>query len=317
MTGVNSLLGVGIGSVAGPQTSEGKDGSRCSYCIDTLCIELTVKCPLRCIHCSANAAPERRIFQDVDVLAKCLRELNLLSEIYLSGGEPFEHPDIEQIVEVSARAARLVVAYSSGVLLNDSGIASVSSAKLRRLKAKGLSRVDVSLYAADPDSHDSVTLTNGSFQATLLTAKRIRESGLALGVHFVPIGSTSERVLDVYQLSKTLGAVRFHVLALTGQGRAKQRLARLAPTQHFWRLMSTLADDHDGGQELLLSSQLRRQIDRPELTRRDSLATGFLDVHGFLYPGEGQQSARLRSSTSIYSGATLVDLIKEVGNLSA
>jgi MoaA/NifB/PqqE/SkfB family radical SAM enzyme len=294
------------------QYSLSKEKERRSSQLDTLCVELTVKCPLRCIHCSANAAPERNLFQEVERLSACIEELGSLTEIYLSGGEPLEHPDIERIVEMASGVAPVVVAYSSGTLLCDGGITSISLSMLERLKAKGLARVDLSIYAANAELHDSVTNTIGSFEATLLTARHIRESNLTLGIHFVPLGPASEQVIEVGELSRQLGAQRFHVLALAGQGRARQRLDRLSPTQHFWHLMAALSSLPDSSHDLILSSEIRRRLGTQRRTQRDTMRTAFLDVRGYLYPGEGQQSPHTRSASSIYDGVSLLSLVQEV-----
>ena len=74
--------------------------------LDTLCIELTARCPLRCVHCSANAAPERNDFLPYKALASTLPDLGSLSETYLSGGEPFEHPNLLRIIQTARRISR-------------------------------------------------------------------------------------------------------------------------------------------------------------------------------------------------------------------
>jgi hypothetical protein len=52
--------------------------------LDTLCVELTLRCPLRCEHCSANAAPERHEMMDAGLLIDRVRELHGLHAVYLS-----------------------------------------------------------------------------------------------------------------------------------------------------------------------------------------------------------------------------------------
>src|SRR6187402_3024941 len=89
--------------------------------LDTLCVELTLRCPLQCVHCSANAAPERDERIDERLLLARLRELGRIRAVYLSGGEPFEHPGLASLVEAVAELADEVAIYSSGVVLGAAG----------------------------------------------------------------------------------------------------------------------------------------------------------------------------------------------------
>lgn len=263
--------------------------------IHTLCIELTARCALRCIHCSANAAPERNEMLDARTLVQRLGEVGTLEEIYLSGGEPFEHAEIAAIVEASRRTARTVVAYSSGVWMGPHGDEALPRAVIRSTAA-GVSRVDLSLYAADPDTHDAVTQTPGSFERTLETARRFGEEGIAFGVHHVPVASSGD-VVDVAGLATDLGAVRFHVLAVAAQGRAR----RVAVAEPSAKLLNDLRrlQSRSWPFELVMSAGLRRALGQVEPTPRDMLRTAFLDVRGFLYPGEGERLVSLRGRSSL------------------
>jgi len=279
--------------------------------VDTLCIELTAKCPLQCIHCSANASPRRMDVLPSAHIRSAVEELAPLTEVYLSGGEPFEHPDLLEIVHTAVDLAGSVIAYSSGTSRQGNEISPLPRTLLIAAKATGLSRVDLSIYAANATAHDTVTCTPGSFAATLETARLLRSVGLPVGIHFVPIGEASEQLPLVSELALSLGVERVHVLALAQQGRASSRVHRLAPTQHFWQVLTEFARS-DHAHETVLSSSIRRQI-RPngQQTARDRLETAFLDVHGFVYPGEGHRRKRLRSRSSILSGSRISDLIRD------
>jgi MoaA/NifB/PqqE/SkfB family radical SAM enzyme len=263
--------------------------------IHTLCIELTARCALRCTHCSANASPERNEMLDAETLVQRLDEVGTLEEVYLSGGEPFEHTDIATIVGASRRVARAVVVYSSGVWMGAHGDEALPS-NLIRSTADGISRVDLSLYAANADAHDAVTQTPGSFVRTLETARRLGQEGVAFGVHHVPVASNSS-VVKVADLAADLGAVRFHVLAVAAQGRAR-RLDLEEPSARLLHDLRTL-QAAAWPFELVVSTGLRRALGQVDLTPRDLLRTAFLDVRGFLYPGEGQRLISLRGRSSM------------------
>jgi MoaA/NifB/PqqE/SkfB family radical SAM enzyme len=261
--------------------------------LDTLCVELTLRCPLRCVHCSANAAPERVETLDPDLLLKRVRELAPLEEIYLSGGEPFEHPSLARIARDTSLLASQVAIYSSGVV-GTTQIDALPTDVLGKL-VRSVTRVDVSLYGLSASEHDAVTLTPGSFDSTLESIRRLRVVGIPLGIHFVPV-SGGEDVLALAQFAREVGARRFHVLAVAAQGRAQT--LNVNYSERFLdklRLLSTL----DFGVEIVISSDLRARLGLGA-TKRDSLSAAFVDVNGHLYPSEGKRSPGTRSLGTLH-----------------
>src|SRR5262245_49078929 len=189
--------------------------------LDTLCIEIISRCPLRCVHCSANASPERTERLSRLAFGDVLRELGRIEELYLSGGEPFEHPDLATFISAARSVTKRVIVYSSGIRLDDAGYRALSLDEIQRAADAGMARVDLSLYAATPVRHDEVTTLPGSFELTLQTAGRLRREGVPFGVHFVPIGDNGSELGAVADLTIRLGASRLHVLAPTAQGRGR------------------------------------------------------------------------------------------------
>jgi len=278
--------------------------------IDTLCIEIISRCPLRCVHCSTNASPERTERLSRSAFGDVLREVGSIEELYLSGGEPFEHPDLSIFIREARSVAKRVVVYSSGIRLDDAGHRALSLDEIQRAADAGMARVDLSLYAATAPQHDEVTTLPGSFELTLQTAARLRREGVTFGVHFVPIGDNGYELGGVADLTIRIGASRLHVLAPTGQGRGRFLDTEIAVgTLDQLRILS----DRKMPLELVLSSELRRRLGVYEVAQRDLLRPAFVDVMGFLYPGEGQRTRERRSVSSFLAGATMADLIAELG----
>jgi MoaA/NifB/PqqE/SkfB family radical SAM enzyme len=260
---------------------------------DTLCVELTTRCALRCVHCSTSAGSGRRDFLELDVFRATLDALGGTRELYLSGGEPFEHPQIGAFVEAASSRTDRVVAYTSGAVIQGDAIASVPRALLKDVAARGLDRVDVSLYSASDTEHDAVTDSMGSFAITLAFLERAREAGIPFGVHFVPLVSGGERVADVARFARGLGASRFHVLALVRQGRATAMDDQVSPS--FLGSLRGLEDEP--GFEIVFSSLIRRALGEGP-TERDTWRAGFVDVHGTPHPCEGRRLSGKRLLTA-------------------
>lgn len=276
--------------------------------LDTLCIELTLSCPLRCVHCSAFAGPERTESLSAAVLLRQLDQLSGLSEIYLSGGEPFEHSALPEVVRAAQTAAHRVVAYSSGTHRTSAGLVPLDQKLLGATRTAGLDRVDLSIYAADAGAHDAITRTPGSFEATVASARRVQEAGLALGIHFVPLVRSENAMYEVLGLAQNLGASRFHVLALASQGRARSCSAEQAPASLFQQMLRVLPTA--SALEVVFSSDIRRLMGVAVETPRDRLRAGFLDVNGYLYGSEGDRT--MRSRRSLRDGASIDQLAADL-----
>lgn len=275
--------------------------------IDTICVELTARCPLRCLHCSASASPARTEMLDADALARRLFELRSLEEVYLSGGEPLEYPRLLDVVRLSKRVARNVAVYSSGVVLQAREIAALPSGAIADLASAGVSRIDLSIYAADAAAHEFVTRTRGSYALTLESAARIRAAGIKLGIHFVP-AAPGNRLPEVVSLAQRLDASSLHVLALARQGRA-QHLPLMPLEPSFLGDLRTLIKDAKTPFELIVSSALRSELGIREPTARDHLRSAFIDVRGYVYPGEGWRLPQLRSPAPLTSRMPFEELL--------
>jgi MoaA/NifB/PqqE/SkfB family radical SAM enzyme len=239
---------------------------------------------------------------------KLLRDLAPLDEIYLSGGEPFEHASLATMTRASRQVAQSVVIYSSGVRMGARGNEPLPIDALREVRRAGVSRIDVSLYATRAHEHDAITRTEGSFTLTLETMRRLRAEGIPFGVHHVLLTSHSD-VLPLARLAQDLGAIRLHVLSLAPQGRGislgEVHLSE-ATRVELRRLLeepSTL--------EIVLSSALRRSLGFTKPTARDALKPAMMDVRGFLYPSEGQRLPMLRSRSSL-SERAFGDLVADL-----
>lgn len=276
--------------------------------IQTLCVEVTAKCPLRCVHCSACAARERTEMLDPLLLEQHLNDLDFLEDLYLSGGEPFEHPALREIIYSSRKVARNVVVYSSGVRMSDAGNEPLPRDALRMVREAGVSRIDVSLYATQALEHDAVTATKGSFELVMETLRRLSAEQIPFGIHYVPMPAVNN-VIAVARIARNLGAVRLHVLSLVAQGRARS-LADMGLSESLCSDLLRLVDEPSSF-ELVLSSQLRRELGLVEPTPRDALQSAMLDVRGFLYPSEGRRLPALRSSSSL-GERSFRELAKEI-----
>lgn len=148
--------------------------------------DLTYRCNLRCIHCylpernrhlSAGYREELKrenrheletheVLEVLDQLAEC-------GTLFLafSGGEIFVRDDALDIIEYARKKRFGLSLMTTGTIRFDEKIAD-------RLAEFGMQVVDVSVYSADPEIHDSVTRVPGSFNKTIECVKLLSDRNI-------------------------------------------------------------------------------------------------------------------------------------------
>src|SRR4249920_2112149 len=143
--------------------------------------EATRACALACLHCRADAIPCRdpreltttEAFQLLDQIRGFDRKPPLL---VITGGDPMLRPDLVALVAYAST-------HGLTVGLTRSGTAAATPARLRQLKAAGLSRIAVSLDGPDPATHDSFRRVRGSYAWTMRIIEAAADLGLALQIN--------------------------------------------------------------------------------------------------------------------------------------
>ncbi|MEQ1670443.1 MAG: radical SAM protein, partial [Hyphomicrobium sp.] len=124
-----------------------------------LLAELTHRCPLQCPYCS-NPLELDRVNQELttaewqDVMRQAA-DLGIL-QIHLSGGEPTVRKDLEQIVEVAAKAGLYTNLITAGVTLTRD--------RLKALQDLGLDHVQLSIQDVDDANAEKISAYKGGLE---------------------------------------------------------------------------------------------------------------------------------------------------------
>lgn len=182
-------------------------------------LEIISRCPLRCIHCSSESAPERDCAVDVLRVQKLADEFVSLggSQIQLSGGEPLEHPDLLDILQVLRRKNVAVTLYTSGIR-SKNGLISLRSIEAHSLKPYLRSAV-FSLEAGSSNVHDVFTRVRGSFDRTVESLSVCQEAGIDVALHFVPTQLNYQSLPSLVELAERLEVKRISLLRFVPHGR--------------------------------------------------------------------------------------------------
>jgi len=189
--------------------------------------EITQACDLECIHCRAEARPDRdpcelstqEARRVIDRVAAFTPRAPIL---VFSGGDPLKRPDLTDLVEY-ARSVGLhaAVTPASSPLL--------TRAIIERLKAAGAERMALSLDGATPAAHDSFRGEVGSFATILRAARHARAIGLPIQINTTVTKTTASDLPAIAHLVEHLGAVMWEVFFLVPVGRGALLEALPAP----------------------------------------------------------------------------------------
>ncbi|HEY7715835.1 MAG TPA: radical SAM protein, partial [Candidatus Binatia bacterium] len=131
----------------------------------TVIWETTRACDLACVHCRAEANPQRSkdelTFEEVQQLVQNVKAFGTpYPLLILTGGDPAKRTDIFDII-AHARAEGLRVA------MTPSATPLVNREAVKRFADAGLVRLALSLDGKEAQTHDSFRGVTGSFNRTL------------------------------------------------------------------------------------------------------------------------------------------------------
>jgi radical SAM protein len=147
----------------------------------TVVWETTRACDLACVHCRAEANPQRSAaelsFEEAQELVYAIKAFGKPYPLFiLTGGDPAKRTDIFDIIAY-ARAEGLRVA------MTPSATPLITRDAVRRFADAGLVRLALSLDGKDALTHDSFRGIAGSFNRTLDILDWCREFGLETQIH--------------------------------------------------------------------------------------------------------------------------------------
>ncbi len=320
--------------------------------------EATQACPLACLHCRASARPDRdRAELNTDEATALLAQVAEFGRpaplFVITGGDPFQRPDLELLV-------RRGTEFGLPVSVSPSGTPTLTRPALAALHAAGARAVSLSLDAATAAGHDGFRGVPGVWDLTMQAWRDAVDLGLKVQINSTVTRNSVHDLPELAAQVRAYGALLWSVFLLVPTGRG-QGLRSLDATQtedvlnvlydlgesiavktteahHFRRVclqreaLARRGDDHVRSLGLgRLYQQLRDDLDSRGLTGtadrvrraplRVSAGNGFAfvshrgDVHpsGFLPVSAG--NVRQRSLRDIYRDSTLFTALRDPDRL--
>jgi radical SAM protein with 4Fe4S-binding SPASM domain len=132
----------------------------------TILFELTYRCNLKCSHCYLANRKEAGLPQEIieGILDQLAEEGTLF--LILSGGEIFMREDFFQIARYARNKGFALELFTNGTLIDEAAADEIAELAPWR--------VEISIYGATKDTHDSITGISGSWEKSLKAIKLLK-----------------------------------------------------------------------------------------------------------------------------------------------
>lgn len=179
--------------------------------------EATRACALACVHCRAEAQPGRDPRElDTEQATELMRQVASFGKpspiFVITGGDPFERPDLLELVR-RGRELGLAVAVSP------SGTQKLDRDALVGLQEAGVTALSLSLDGATAETHDGFRRVPGTFDRTVQAWRTARELGMKVQVNTTITRRTVAELPDIAELVHELGAMTWSAFMLVPMGR--------------------------------------------------------------------------------------------------
>jgi radical SAM protein len=191
--------------------------------------EATQSCALSCLHCRAEAVPQRSPFELSTKEARSLLQQiadfggDPLPHLVITGGDPLQRPDLFELI---AYARDLGLSVST----TPAGTAALTPEVINRFKVAGISSIALSLDGSTPARHDAFRGVSGSFAWTKAGAQRVVAEGIPLQINTLVSAQTLDDIPQIYAEVREWGITRWALFFLIATGRG-EKLAEVTPAQ--------------------------------------------------------------------------------------
>ena len=184
-------------------------------------IEIIRKCPNNCVHCSSFSHIKRKEIIDLSIIIAMVNDAKILgaTTICLSGGEPFLHPNIIEIVSHISSCGLECYIYTSGIMINKDDFCSLSKDVLSNIVGK-VNKLIFNVEASGEAVYNKIMGTTGCFNLLKESIKKAVDLSIVAEAHFVPMKLNIHEIKETLFMCEQLGVSKISFLRLVAHGRA-------------------------------------------------------------------------------------------------
>lgn len=220
--------------------------------LSEISIEILQRCPNRCIYCSSHSNPQATHIIPFEIIKNVIDDAKGLGckTVCLSGGEPFLHPHILNIISYIAKLQLTCYVYTSGIYMKDEVYSSLPNEYIEAIRGM----VDKVIFNVEADSstlYDKIMGTDvGGFDMMKKSINDCVSSGLVVETHVVPMQVNFKHLKSIFEMCYQLGVSKVSILRLVLQGRALENLSLVKLTgEDSWevtKLIKALKEAYKG-----------------------------------------------------------------------
>lgn len=187
-------------------------------------IEIIRKCPNCCLHCSSLAHKQCKEIMPYDKFTEVISDAAKLGAktICLSGGEPFLHSDIVDMVKTVNKYNMDCYVYTSGIVMDTFEQPTPISVDVLKQISGYVTKLIFNIEAGTEDTYDKIMGTKNCFEKMQQSVICAMEAGICAEAHFVPMAINVDEINSVITLCEKLHISKLSFLRLVLHGRAKQ-----------------------------------------------------------------------------------------------
>ena len=220
--------------------------------LSEISIEILQRCPNRCIYCSSHSNPQATHIIPFEIIKNVIDDAKSLGckTVCLSGGEPFLHPQILDIISYIAKQQLTCYVYTSGIYMKDEVYSSLPNEYIEAIRGM----VDKVIFNVEADSsalYDQIMGTDvGGFGMMKKSISACLSSGLVVDTHVVPMQVNFKHLKSIFEMCYQLGVSKVSILRLVLQGRALVNLSLVKLTgedsREVTKLIKALKEAYKG-----------------------------------------------------------------------
>ena len=166
--------------------------------LETASIEITQNCNLKCKHCYQGehvAVQSMMSLNDARLIASKLGELGVIA-VVLTGGEPFLHPDLTEIVKAFNEWNIRVVVFTNGQIVQEEIIRKLSTMNVL---------IRISLEGHNEETNDFIRGA-GTFRKAIEFSNICKQNNVAIGYSFTVNNQNEKYFYDMLKLADEMFA---------------------------------------------------------------------------------------------------------------
>ncbi|MBD5526275.1 MAG: radical SAM protein [Lachnospiraceae bacterium] len=291
-------------------------------------IEIIRKCPNNCLHCSSLSTEYCNEVLDYELFVSVVRNAAELGAktICLSGGEPFLHSKLIEMVKFVASLGLETFIYTSGIVLDEQRQRMCIGEDILAAISKDVTKLIFNIEAAAPQTYDTIMGTIGCFEIMKQSVRNACKMNITTEAHFVPMKLNIREVKGVIALCDELHISKLSFLRLVLHGRAQLNEMEIALSDEELKQFKQLLGELQEQAEIDIRIGVPLSIDTE--CHKCEAAKGKLNIKydGKVFPCEVFKNERMshclkemkpesiyeKSLVDIYTNSPYLTLVREL-----